>query len=76
MWKFPMSVWELMQGLSDDTWYAPVLNRVRKIPSRQIMQFHIYFYKFNIGTDGSVLTSISQVAESRELYFLIQYLCI
>jgi hypothetical protein len=52
MWRFPTPIWELMQGLSDDTWYAPVLNRVRKIPSRQIMQFHIYFYKFYIDADG------------------------
>jgi len=52
MWRFPTPIWGLMRGVSDDTWYAPVLNRVRKIPSMQIMQFHIYFYKFDISSDG------------------------
>jgi hypothetical protein len=45
LWRFPALVCELMQGLNDSTWYAPVLNRVRKIPSRQCMQFDIYFYR-------------------------------
>ena len=48
LWRFPALVWELMQGLNDSTWYAPVLNRVRKIPSRQCMQFDMYFYKFDV----------------------------
>lgn len=48
MWRFPRPVWQLMQGLNDDSWYAPVLNRVRKIPSQQCMQFDVYFYKFDV----------------------------
>jgi hypothetical protein len=49
-WKFPAPTWELMQSLSG-FWCAPVLNRVRKIPSQQCLQFDIYFYKFNV--DGN-----------------------
>lgn len=52
LWRFPALVWELMQGLNDSTWYAPVLNRVRKIPSRQCMQFDMYFYKFDVDIEG------------------------
>jgi hypothetical protein len=54
-WRFPPIVWELMQGVNDSTWYAPVLNRVRRIPSQQCLQFDIYFYKFDVDTsNGSV----------------------
>jgi len=52
LWRFPTLVWELMQGLNDSTWYAPLLNRVRKIPSRQCMQFDVYFYKFEVEKEG------------------------
>jgi hypothetical protein len=48
MWRFPKPAWDLMQGFNDDCWYAPVLNRVRKIPNRQCMQFDVYFYKFEV----------------------------
>jgi hypothetical protein len=51
MWRFPKPAWKLMQGLNDDCWYAPVLNRVRKIPVQQLMQFDVYFYKFDVDTD-------------------------
>lgn len=46
-WKFPAPVWKLLQSPSG-VWCAPILNRVRKMPSQQCMQFDIYFYKFNI----------------------------
>ncbi|HEV3471417.1 MAG TPA: toll/interleukin-1 receptor domain-containing protein [Pyrinomonadaceae bacterium] len=46
-WRFPPSVWELMQGINDDTWRAPVLTRVRRMPN-QHMQFDVYFYKFDV----------------------------
>jgi hypothetical protein len=48
MWRFPKPVWELMQDFNEDKWHAPVLTRVRKIPTQQCMQFDVYFYKFNI----------------------------
>jgi hypothetical protein len=48
MWEFPTSEWELMQGFNDSAWRAPVLNRVRKIPTQKCMQFDIYFYKFDV----------------------------
>jgi hypothetical protein len=51
MWRFPKPAWNLMQGLNDDCWYAPVLNRVRKIPVQQAMQFDVYFYKFDVDPD-------------------------
>ncbi len=59
IWQFPKLKWELMTGVDNETWYAPVLNRVRKIPSRSCMQFDIYFYKFDVEADGkSVKVSI------------------
>ena len=54
MWRFPRGSWALMQGLGDGSWYAPVLNRVRKIPGSQVMQFNVYFYRFEVCEDGSV----------------------
>jgi len=48
MWKFPPTSWEIMQGLSDSAWRAPVLNRIRRIPGRECMQFDVYFYKFDV----------------------------
>jgi hypothetical protein len=50
-WNFPRVKWELMQGLDNDNWYAPILNRVRKVPNQQCMQFDIYFYKFNVDSE-------------------------
>ncbi|MBD1860077.1 MULTISPECIES: hypothetical protein [Trichocoleus] len=44
-WQFPRPVWRLMQT-PNGAWCAPMLNRVRRIPSQQCMQFDIYFYKF------------------------------
>ena len=46
-WRFPPLVWELMQGINSDTWYAPILTRVRRVPN-QHMQFDIYFFKFEV----------------------------
>jgi hypothetical protein len=46
-WKFPPTVWEMMQGINEDTWYAPILTRVRRVPN-QYMQFDVYFFKFEI----------------------------
>lgn len=60
-WKFPELTWELMRG-SNNNWYAPVLNRVRKIPNKNCMQFDIYFYKFDINPkDTSIQISIPSV---------------
>ncbi len=54
MWNFPSPVWELMEGMGiGNVWFAPMVNRVRKIPSRQCMQFDIYFYKFNINNQSN-----------------------
>lgn len=46
-WRFPPSVWELMQGVGDDTWYAPMLTSVRRVPN-QYMQFDVHFFKFEV----------------------------
>ena len=46
-WQFPPLVWELMQGIKGDTWYAPILTRVRRVPN-EYTQFDIYFFKFEI----------------------------
>jgi hypothetical protein len=46
-WRFPPLVWELMQGINGDTWYAPILTRVRRVPNQR-MQFDIYFFKFEV----------------------------
>lgn len=48
MWRLPKPTVGMMQGLSDENWYTPILIRVRKIPSEGSMQFDIYFYKFII----------------------------
>ncbi len=54
-WKFPKSVWVLMQAVDDDTWYGPVLTRVRKIPAQQRMQFEVYFHKFEMDPQKKVV---------------------
>jgi hypothetical protein len=51
--EFPPSEWELMQGVNNLNWYAPMLSRVRRIHSQQCIQFDIYFHKFDV-QDGSV----------------------
>lgn len=48
MWKLPKPVIGMMQGLTDENWYTPIMIRVRKIPSEGSMQFDIYFYKIII----------------------------
>lgn len=55
MWEIPPRIWTLMQGFSDNTWYAPVLNRIRRIPSNQCMQFDIFFYKFDIDAQKNII---------------------
>lgn len=53
MWELPPRNWELMQGFNDVARYAPVLNRIRKIPSSQCMQFDIYFYRLDVAFEKS-----------------------
>jgi hypothetical protein len=48
-WQFPPVIWELMQGIDDDDWYAPILVRVRRMP-QQSMQFDVYFFRFELDT--------------------------
>jgi hypothetical protein len=59
MWRFPSPVWEFMQGVNDGAWYAPMINRVRKIPSQLCFQFDIYFHKFN-GDPGKYINLPAQ----------------
>ncbi|MDB5193906.1 MAG: hypothetical protein JWQ96_3469 [Segetibacter sp.] len=51
LWKFPKNVVELMQGVNDNNWFAPLMIRVRKIPAKATVQFDIYFYKFIVKED-------------------------
>jgi hypothetical protein len=53
-WEFPQAEWELMPGLDRQSWYAPMLTRVRKIPSKACMQFDVYFYKFSLDQEGKL----------------------
>jgi hypothetical protein len=52
---FPTLVWEIMRGCDerDGTWYAPVVNRVRKIKASNVTQFDVYFDKFELDEDRS-----------------------
>lgn len=50
-WRFPPVIWELMQGIGTDIWYAPILTRVHRVPD-QYMDFDIYFFKFEVDEDG------------------------
>lgn len=55
LWRFPTPGWELMEGPNDGAWYAPIVNRVRRIPKRQCLQFDVYFYKLYVKAgDGAV----------------------
>lgn len=60
MWRFPTPVWKFMQGMNGAAWYAPVMNRVRKIPSQQCLQFDVYFYKFNPDQAKSMSPDLSR----------------
>lgn len=51
-WRWPEPVWELMQGLDGDNWFAPVLNRVRRSKSQGIMLFDVYFQRFDVDAQG------------------------
>jgi len=46
-WQFPILKWAAMPG-SDGRLYAPVVTRVRSIPSSGVLQFDVYFYPFNV----------------------------
>jgi hypothetical protein len=50
-WNFPRVTWELMQGVDNENWYAPILSKVRRIPAQQCMQFDVYFYKLNVDSE-------------------------
>lgn len=47
-WNFLKPTWELMQSVDSDNWYAPKVNRVRRLPAQRSMQFDVYFYRLNI----------------------------
>lgn len=49
-WQFPPLMWELMQGIDDDRWYAPLVTRVRRVPA-QYFQFDVYFFRFELDDD-------------------------
>jgi len=57
---FPTLRWELMRSMdrNDGTWYAPVVNRVRTLGAAQATQFDVYFDKFEVDADGSVLVGV------------------
>jgi hypothetical protein len=67
--RFPQSSWEVMQGFNDHTWRAPVLTRVRNIPSRKVMQFDIYFFKFDVpaGSDSVTIDVPSSTRKKRSI---------
>lgn len=54
-WQFPILKWAAMR-CSNDRLYAPVVTRVRSIPSSGVMQFDVYFYPFN-ALEASPVTS-------------------
>ena len=47
-WQFPVLKWTPMSAVGDRGLHAPVLTRVRKVPSISCMQFDVYFYPFNL----------------------------
>ena len=49
-WQFPTLSWELMQGMDDGRWYAPIVTRVRRIPD-QYYQFDVYFFRFELDAE-------------------------
>jgi len=48
--SFPEPRWELMRSLdqNDVTWYGPVVLSVRTIPVQRVMEFTVYFAKFEV----------------------------
>jgi hypothetical protein len=46
--QFPALKWTPMPAVRDGRLHAPVLTRVRKIPSMNSLQFDVYFYPFNL----------------------------
>jgi hypothetical protein len=63
-WQFPILKWAAMPG-SDNRLHAPVLTRVRSIPSSGVMQFDVYFYPFNMLESTSVT---SRMVPRREMF--------
>lgn len=51
-WQDTTLIWELMKGVNNNRWYAPVLTRVRKIPALKCMQFDIYFFRFDVDDES------------------------
>jgi hypothetical protein len=51
-WQFPPQEWQMMQGVVDDTWHAPMVTRVRRVPN-QYMEFDIYFFRFDIDKESA-----------------------
>jgi TIR domain len=47
-WQVPVLKWTPMLAVGDRGLHAPVLARVRKVPSISAMQFDVYFYPFNV----------------------------
>jgi hypothetical protein len=46
--QLPVLKWTPMSAVGDRGLHAPVLTRVRKVPSLSCMQFDVYFYPFNV----------------------------
>jgi hypothetical protein len=46
--QFPTLRWTVFQKVGETKMYAPVLTRVRKVPSISCMQFDVYFYPFRL----------------------------
>jgi hypothetical protein len=47
-WQFPVLKWTPMSAVGDRGLHAPVLTRVRKVPSISCVQFDVYFCPFNL----------------------------
>jgi len=47
-WQFPPLTWTAMPAVRDGRLHAPVVTRVRKLPTINSLQFDVYFYPFNL----------------------------
>ncbi|MEP6762618.1 MAG: TIR domain-containing protein [Sporichthyaceae bacterium] len=55
-WRNPQFSWQLMRSSedSDHAKYAPILSRVRSVPSQRFHEFDVYFNKFETDEEGAL----------------------
>jgi hypothetical protein len=63
--QFPVLRWELTRGadLLDETWYAPMVRYIKKVPQRKCSEIDVVFAKFQLDDEKRAKIGVPELVE-------------